>query len=177
MALMLQSNLLSRDEILARLRERIVAFATSRMWGDKAEDLAQDVLLLIEQKYRNVIKLEELVPLAFEILRFKMKGEYRKSARRGEYSQASVDEVRLVDPGQDPESQMERKEREDRLSAALAKLEGRCRELFRMKLEGLSFAEIQAGMKAASINTVYTWDFRCRKRLLELMGGSWEGRS
>jgi RNA polymerase sigma-70 factor (ECF subfamily) len=25
-----------------------------------------------------------------------------------------------------------------------------------------------------SINTVYTWDFRCRKNLLELMGGNWE---
>ena len=29
-------------------------------------------------------------------------------------------------------------------------------------------------MGAQSINTVYTWDFRCRKHLLELMGGDWE---
>jgi RNA polymerase sigma-70 factor (ECF subfamily) len=29
-------------------------------------------------------------------------------------------------------------------------------------------------MGAGSINTVYTWDFRCRQHLLELMGGSWE---
>ena len=27
---------------------------------------------------------------------------------------------------------------------------------------------------AGSINTIYTWDARCRKRLLDLMGGSWE---
>jgi RNA polymerase sigma-70 factor (ECF subfamily) len=25
-----------------------------------------------------------------------------------------------------------------------------------------------------SVNTIYTWDLRCRKQLLQLMGGSWE---
>ena len=43
------------------------------------------------------------------------------------------------------------------------------RRLFRYKLEGLSFPEIQRRMKASSLNTVYTWDHRCRERLRELM--------
>ena len=42
---------MNRDEILAHLRERILAFAASRMGRDIAEDLAQDVLIVIEQKY------------------------------------------------------------------------------------------------------------------------------
>ena len=50
----------------------------------------------------------------------------------------------------------------------------RCRDLLRYKLEGRTFAQIQELMGAASINTIYTWDFRCRKHLLELMGGDWE---
>jgi RNA polymerase sigma-70 factor (ECF subfamily) len=29
-------------------------------------------------------------------------------------------------------------------------------------------------MGAQSINTVYTWDHRCRQQLLDLMGGGWE---
>ena len=29
-------------------------------------------------------------------------------------------------------------------------------------------------MGAGAINTIYTWDHRCRKNLLELMGGDWE---
>jgi RNA polymerase sigma-70 factor (ECF subfamily) len=29
-------------------------------------------------------------------------------------------------------------------------------------------------MGAQSINTVYTWDYRCRQQLLDLMGGNWE---
>ncbi len=62
----------------------------------------------------------------------------------------------------------------ERLMAAISQLGGRCRDLFRLKLEGKTFAEIQIVLGANSINTIYTWDARCRKRLLELMGGSWE---
>jgi RNA polymerase sigma-70 factor (ECF subfamily) len=44
----------------------------------------------------------------------------------------------------------------------------------RLKLQGKAFPEIQKIMGAAAINTIYTWDHRCRKNLLEAMGGSWE---
>jgi RNA polymerase sigma-70 factor (ECF subfamily) len=60
----------------------------------------------------------------------------------------------------------------------MADLGERCRELFRLKLEGYSFAEmlarpeIQTRLRAMSLNTLYTWDFRCRKQLLERLGGS-----
>ena len=43
------------------------------------------------------------------------------------------------------------------------------------KFEG--FPEIQVILEAASLNTVYAWDFRCRKKLLEHMGGTWESRA
>ena len=165
---------MDRDEILASLRERIVAFAASRMSGDVAEDLAQEVLALLHEKYSHVTQLEELLPLSFQIVRFKMVSLRRKTARRGEYTQVSVEDIQLPDLAADPSAQLERREMSERLTAAISQLEGRCRDLFRMKLEGKTFSEIQVAMEAASINTVYTWDSRCRKRLLELMGGSWE---
>ena len=56
----------------------------------------------------------------------------------------------------------------------MLKLEGRCREVFRLKLQGKSFGEIQEILGAKSVNTVYTWDFRCRQQLLKLLGGRWE---
>ena len=62
----------------------------------------------------------------------------------------------------------------ERLAHALSRLDKRSRELMRLKLQGKSFPEIQKIMGVASINTVYTWDFRCRQRLLELMGGDGE---
>jgi len=69
---------LTREEILQLLRERIVAFATSRGVGDSAEDLAQDVLMVLYEKYPKVTELTELVPLSFQILRFKIWGWRRK---------------------------------------------------------------------------------------------------
>ena len=133
---------MDRNEILTSLRERILAFATSRVSRDLAEDLTQEVLVVLHEKYAGVIELTELVPLAFQVLRFKMLDAYHKSLRRGEYNQEPIDE--------------------------------RCRELLRLKLEGNSFPEIQKIMGQQSINTVYTWDLRCRKQLLALMGGSWK---
>jgi len=37
-----------------------------------------------------------------------------------------------------------------------------------------SFEEIRQALEVHSINTIYTWDFRCRKKLLEKLGGSWD---
>lgn len=165
---------MERDHILSGLRERILAFATSRISRDHAEDLTQDVLSLLHEKYAHVTDLTELVPLAFQILRFKMLDAHRKALRRGEYNQASVEDLPLVDPADDPAMQLDQKQRVDRLMAALAKLGERCRELFKWKLEGKSFPEIQKLMGQSSVNTIYTWDLRCRKQLLVLMGGNWE---
>ena len=165
---------MDRDQILAGLRERILAFATLRVSRDRAEDLAQEVLVVLQEKYAHVMDLTELVPLSFQVLRFKMLDAHRKSLRRGEYNQESVDDLPLADPGDDPATQLDQKQRVDRLLVAMAQLGERCRELFKWKLEGNSFPEIQKLMGQTSINTIYTWDLRCRKQLLTLMGGSWE---
>jgi len=165
---------MTRDEILTSLRERILAFATSRVSKDLAEDLTQEVLVLLHEKYARVTELTELVPLAFQVLRFKILDAHRKSLRRGEYNQESVDELPLANPGDDPATLLDQKQRVDRLLAAVAQLGDRCRDLFTLKLEGHSFPEIQTRMGQHSINTIYTWDLRCRKELLSLMGGTWE---
>jgi RNA polymerase sigma-70 factor, ECF subfamily len=166
----------ARNEILAALRERIVAFAASRLSRDVAEDLAQDVLLVIHGKYPELDRLEDLVPLCFRILRFKMIALRRKAGRRGEYTQVSVDDVPIADGEVSPEVLAERKEIAEKLAGAVGQIGTRCRELLRMKLDGKTFPEIRAALGVKSINTIYTWDFRCRKHLLELMGGSWSGR-
>lgn len=165
---------MTRDDILTSLRERILSFATSRVSKELAEDLTQEVLILLHEKYVRVTELTELVPLAFQVLRFKLLDAHRKSLRRGEYHQESVDELPLANPGDDPATLLDQKQRVDRLLAAVAQLGDRCRDLFKWKLEGNSFPEIQKLMGQTSINTIYTWDLRCRKQLLSLMGGTWE---
>lgn len=165
---------MDRDAILSALRERILAFATLRVSKDHAEDLTQDVLAVLHDKYPHVGELTELVPLAFQVLRYKMLDAHRKALRRGEYNQESVDDLSLATPDASPETQLDQRQRVERLMAALAQLGVRCRELFRWKLEGKSFPQIQTLMGQTSINTIYTWDLRCRKQLMALMGGSWE---
>lgn len=168
---------MARDEILKNLRERIRIFATSHYGREAAEDLAQDVMLVLHERYSHVNDVSELLPLALKIARLKMMSMRRKSVRRGEPGQVSVDDLFIADAAPDPEQEAERLELAHRLSSALTELSERCRQIFRLKLEGLSFPEIQKRMGIRHINTVYTWEARCRKRLLELLGGGWSTRN
>ncbi len=163
-----------REEILAKLRERIVLFAASHLSRDVAEDLAQEVLIVLHEKYAHLDRAEDLLPLSLQIVRFKIMSLRRKAVRRGEYTQVSITDIPLPDLDSNPADALERKEMLERLTRAIGQLGERCRELIRLKLQGRSFPEIQNIMGVASINTVYTWDHRCRKNLLELMGGNWE---
>jgi RNA polymerase sigma-70 factor (ECF subfamily) len=172
---------MDRAEILTRLRERIVRYAASQLQGsssvDLAQDLAQEVLLVLHEKYSELDRIEDLLPLSIEIARLKIWAVRRKSHRRGEDRQVPVEDLPLVEGGADPFEQTSRRERAARLESAIAGLGERCRELFRLKLEGYTFPEIRSRLDAASLNTLYTWDFRCRKQLLERLGGSWDDRS
>src|ERR1700728_1394169 len=131
----------SRDEILRKLRERIVGFAASKMQRDAAEDLAQEVLILLHEKYGHLDRLEDLLPLSLKIVRFKMLAYRRKSRRHGECAQVSVDEIQIPDGKSDALAAMEQRETRERLMAAIAALGERCRKLLALKLDGKSFAE------------------------------------
>jgi len=127
--------------------------------------------MVLHEKYGAVDGIEDLLPLSLEIARFKIWGARRKSVRRGENTQVSVDDLPLAAQDADPLEQTERRQRLDKLEAALKQLGDRCRDLFRLKLEGYSFPEIQKRLKVESMNTLYTWDFRCRKQLAEKLNG------
>jgi RNA polymerase sigma-70 factor, ECF subfamily len=170
---------LGREAILERLRERIRRFAASRVPEDVAEDLAQEVLMLLITKYADKTAVSDLVPLAFRIVRLKMSAYRTKTIRRREHLAIPMDDVAdLVESDSTlsrPDEQLQLRELSRRLALAIRQLGDRCRRIFAMKLQGHSFAAIQDAIGADSINSVYTWDARCRRRLLELMGGSWEG--
>jgi RNA polymerase sigma-70 factor (ECF subfamily) len=156
-------------DVLATLRERILSFAASRYGRQVAEDVAQEVMLVLHQKYSHVTQLTELIPLALQITRFKLVSQARKAARRGENRSIDIDEAPIPDHNVNLILEVEQKELIGQLHQALPQLGERCRDIFRMKLEGLSFPEIQQALGAASINTVYTWEARCREDLKRLM--------
>ena len=169
---------LGRDTLLEKLGQRIRRFAASKVPEDVAEDIAQDVLMLLITKYADKTELSDLAPVAFRIVRFKISAYRTKTTRRQEHLAIPLDD--LVDRLESdrrfsrPDDRLRQRQLSTRLVAAMSRLGPRCRRIFMMKLEGHGFAAIQHAMGANSINTVYTWDARCRRRLLELMGGSWE---
>lgn len=171
-------SVLSRDEALRRIRERILRFAASRISMDVAEDLTQEVLILLTTKYAAVTAIEDLMPLSFQIVRLKLMAHRRKARRRGEDQQPDLEPVLETAHddsfGSSPDEVLRRRELADRLIEAGRKLGTRCRLIFRLKLQGHPFAEIQRVLGAKSINTVYTWDARCRRDFLALLGDSWK---
>ena len=130
--------------------------------------------MLLHEKYPHLERVEDLLPLSLQITRFKMMSLRRKTVRHGEYSQVSITDIPLPDLEASPADRFERKQMLDRLARAVPQLGERCREMIRLKLQGKSFPEIQKIMGVAAINTIYTWDHRCRKNLMDLMGGEWE---
>src|SRR5262245_44808175 len=131
--------------------------------------------MLLHEKYAHLELVEDLLPDSFQIVRFKIMSLRRKTARRGEYDQVSITDIPLPDLDANPADAFERKQMLERLARALPRLGERCRELMRLKLQGRTFPEIQKIMGVAAINTIYTWDHRCRKNLLDLLSGSGEG--
>ena len=124
---------------------------------------------MLHQKYAHVTEITELVPLALQIARFKLVAHARKSARRGENRSVDITDEPIPDHNVNIILEIEQRELLDQLHSCLPKLGERCREIFRLKLEGQSFPEIQLALGASSINTVYTWEARCREDLKLLM--------
>ena len=149
------------------VRARIVRYATSRgCMRQDAEDLAQQTLMVLFEKYPDRPRAE-LVALAYKIF-----GHLLMNRIRSKYVSAAsvqVDLLPLPDPGETPEAEFIRGERMESLARALAKLGEPCRTFIRMCLDNLSLAEIKEATGAESMNTVYTWNSRCPKYLIELL--------
>ena len=163
---------LTRETALASLRLRVLAAARRRVSPADAEDLTQEVLLLLTTKYADVEDAGQLVALALGILKRKRADLWRKAARRGEANAQDPADLPLPHGGPGPDTVAADRERLRLFADAAARLDGRCREILRRKLEGLSFVEIAAEL-GRPVNTVYSWDFRCHQRLRKLLGDRW----
>jgi RNA polymerase sigma factor (sigma-70 family) len=169
---------LSREETLERVRARILGYARTRLSPADAEDLTQEALVVLATKYAHVSALEELTALGVQIVAFKRSALWRKVARRRAAGVASPPDGPDDAPPEatsdtpDPEELARTRQRVAMLVEAAAHLEGRCREIWRRKLEGSSFVEMAAEL-GRPVNTVYSWDYRCHQRLKAILAESW----
>ena len=178
---MTEDGALERDELLARVRLRVLAAARAWVSPADAEDLAQETLMLLSTKYAHVSAPEEIVAVAAGIVRRKRLAHWRKAARRkalGETPLAAVDPTdgdpldRRPDDEPGPEAIARDRQRLSIFVEAASRLDGRCREILRRKLQGASFVEIASEL-GRPVNTIYSWDWRCHKRLKSLLGDRW----
>jgi len=170
---------LSREAALETVRARILAAARRSLSPADAEDLTQEALLVLSEKYPHVLDPGELVALGVKTFRFKRAAFWRKAARRAaagsvplpSRGDAAPDPVEAApDTGSpDPETRARDRERVRVLAEAAARLDGRCREMLRHKIAGHSFVEIAKRM-GRPVNTVYSWDRRCHERLKKILG-------
>ena len=161
---------MDRNRVLAQVRARIVAWATSnsRARGIDPEDLAQDVLVELERRYGDVEGVDDLVPLSFRILDFKVRNESRKRIRRKEDQQMPVEELFLASPDFNPEQQVMSRESQRQLARAAGRLKPKCRELLKLQLELGSLKTISQLLEVPE-GTIYSRWSRCRQALKKLM--------
>jgi RNA polymerase sigma-70 factor (ECF subfamily) len=160
---------MTRTELLTRIRERIVAYGTSRVGQESAEDLAQETLMLLENKYAHLDQEGDLLPVAIRTMSFKMKS-FRRGVGRQRLSDKPADEMPIADGRPNASEELERKEFKKRFELSLEKLGDRCRRLLLLKLEGHRLTAIREMLGAANMQQVYTWDFRCRQDLRQQLG-------
>jgi RNA polymerase sigma factor (sigma-70 family) len=176
-----EAKALGTADALERVSARILAFARARLSPADAEDLVQEAMLLLTTKYADVAAPEELVALGVRIVVLKRAALWRKRKRHQEKGETTLlsGESGDADPLEnvegetpDPERVAWARQRFSLLIEAAARLDGRCREILRRKLQGASFVEIAAEL-GRPVNTVYSWDYRCHRRLKALLGDRW----
>jgi RNA polymerase sigma-70 factor (ECF subfamily) len=156
---------LDKDQALRLLRERIFRYAASRVSREVADDLAQTAMMILERKYSSKDAAEEILRIAIGIMKRLLQAQYRT----GKIEMVAVESATLGDDSPDPEQQARFRQLQAKIMLGIEKLGGRCRSLFLLKLDGYGFEEIRQKMGANSIDTVYTWDFRCKRDLAKLL--------
>ncbi len=162
---------MDRDQVYEQLRARIVRWATSSVGRDRAEDLAQEVLVVLSEKYSDREDLKELLRIAFTTLNNKILNANRRRARWKTNQDVPIETFLLTpaatNPGlqeSDPQEWVVRREMRGHLRTAITRLRPPCQELFRLELQGHSLKEI-IEILGAPAGTIYARHFRCLEAL------------
>ncbi|HLK63072.1 MAG TPA: sigma-70 family RNA polymerase sigma factor [Bryobacteraceae bacterium] len=155
----------TRDEILSRLRRRLVSTLRPR-FREKAEDIAHDTVAVLLEKYPNVEDEVQLLKLLYTIKRFVSLGAARKPAEDQFPEAFDSPDQRLG-----AEQELTENDKVDALESAIGQLGERCKRLFRYRLKEMETPEIATHLNV-TINNLYQIEMRCTERLRAIMTGS-----
>jgi RNA polymerase sigma factor (sigma-70 family) len=154
----------SVEKIFEQIRVRLVEYVSSRGMQGRAEDIAQEALVILWKRYSHLTTEGDLVPLAYRICKYKILEERRAQNKAGYQLN---EELPIADPSVGVHDKLEDSEFDERLKEALKRLSERCKTLFRLRLEERPTAEI-AKLMGVPEGTIYV----CRKGLFEKLAGN-----
>lgn len=154
-----------RERNLETVRQNVKHYVARRN-PEWAEDIAQDVLLVIHLRYPQLTEMADLNPVAITIARNKL-FEYQ----RNKHKETQLDE--RFDT-RDTESRSVEEQLIDRAAAvrlqrAISRLGDDCQRLLRMFLDGKNTADMKRILGIGD-SAFYTRLCRCRQRLGVAMG-------
>jgi len=157
---------LQREDSFAQLRQRILnAFLSRRVSPEDAQDMTQKTMLILVSKYATVESPLDRIRLAYGIMnRLLLELHHGRKLE-----QEPEDGWKLVNPERGIEDELVRRERAALLEAAVGKLDGRCRQVTRLRLEEKSRTEI-ADILGITANHAGVLESRCLERLQKIMG-------
>ncbi len=161
-ALELAGKLMTRDDLLAGITERLVTSWTYKVGADMAQDIAQETWLALRKGYSHLEDETELIKLAFKISRY-ISIRARVRAGREPALPEEWDPVAIGLGADDHVLAVQVRE-------AIRELTGRCPELLLLLLDGYTAGEIKGKMGAPKTDTVYVWIHRCIKALRKKLG-------
>lgn len=157
-----------RDSVLEQVRGCVVRYVAGRN-PEWADDIAQEVMLLIHVRYPHLEKTHDLLPLGITIARLKIYEFQRRRTRGGAQFAEEFDAVDSNSPS--VEEQLIRKSAAERLRHGIRQLGVGCQQLLQMFLEGKKTDEMR-GILGLTDSAYYTRLCRCRQRLSLIMGWS-----
>lgn len=130
-----------------------------------AEDLVHETLVIIFEKYKDIEFDRGVLPWAYGILDKVMSGDYRRKIRRQNIMTENIAEViKLHDDNESVEDELMSLELINEIQQALDHLNHKEKEIFALKLDGLSGEEIQDRL-GVSRTTLDVSVFRGRRKL------------
>lgn len=138
---------------------------------EEAEELAQEVFLRVFRSLRLFDLTTHFVPWLVRVSRNLCIDEYRSHAReKSSLIGEEPDPERTEDPGPSPYRNLEERELEKRVRAALEGLPGELRTAVELRdLHGLSYSEIAESLEVA-VGTVKSRIHRGRLELAQILG-------
>jgi len=158
------------DPQLGLIRDRIKGYACFKygVQDAEAEDLAQDVVIVLLDRYREKSDPAELMRIALGILFRLFIDRWRKKRRRGDLYPVDIADLLLPDGQDDPETKLIKIQIARLLDKEIEDLGEPCRAILRMQYYNqASTEEIMRAVGARTPNAVYLRASRCREELGE----------